>query len=293
LEEHFHYSEYPYLFAAMVIDKNAAAAAWMDGLYNLSWVPTTYYDGGYDVKVGGENYAYVLGHIMASGEREASDLGLKVTLNWLGKGEVEIQYTLAEEGYSTYVPEGTDVTARLGDEVSLTFDSVTQAGYVDVMVSSTGPVPSSFAAVPESAPAYYDIVTTALSEDAIEVCITYDDSEISPEDELLLTLQHHDGLEWTNITSLLDTEENIVCGTTTSLSTLAVGISSYTCGDANGSSTINMLDITYLISYLYRDGPAPEPEEAGDANGSGSVNMLDITYLIAYLYKGGPEPVCP
>ena len=28
-------------------------------------------------------------------------------------------------------------------------------------------------------------------------------------------------------------------------------------------------------------------------NNSGNVNILDITYLIAYLYKGGPPPDCP
>lgn len=67
----------------------------------------------------------------------------------------------------------------------------------------------------------------------------------------------------------------------------------FVCGDADGGGTINLLDITYLISYLYKGGPAPEPIEAGDANGDGTINLLDITYLISYLYRGGPEPVCP
>lgn len=30
----------------------------------------------------------------------------------------------------------------------------------------------------------------------------------------------------------------------------------------------------------------------GDIDGSDAVNLLDVTYLINYLYKGGPEPVC-
>jgi len=53
---------------------------------------------------------------------------------------------------------------------------------------------------------------------------------------------------------------------------------------------LNLLDITFLISYLYKDGPAPEPVTAGDANCDTTVNILDITYLISYLYKGGPAP---
>lgn len=64
------------------------------------------------------------------------------------------------------------------------------------------------------------------------------------------------------------------------------------CGDVNNSVSVNILDITYLISYLYKGGPAPVPYEcAGDVNASSSVNILDITYLISYLYKGGPPPI--
>ena len=64
------------------------------------------------------------------------------------------------------------------------------------------------------------------------------------------------------------------------------------CGDADGSDAVNLLDITFLINYLYKDGPAPDPIEAGDADGSGTINLLDITYLINYLYKDGPDPKC-
>jgi len=66
----------------------------------------------------------------------------------------------------------------------------------------------------------------------------------------------------------------------------------FVCGDADGNANINILDVTYLINYLYKGGPPPDPEEAGDANGDGNINILDVTYLINYLYKGGPEPVC-
>jgi hypothetical protein len=65
------------------------------------------------------------------------------------------------------------------------------------------------------------------------------------------------------------------------------------CGDADGSQSINMLDILYLIAYLYKDGPTPDPAEVADVNSDYSVDMLDILYLMAYLYKGGPEPNCP
>jgi hypothetical protein len=63
-------------------------------------------------------------------------------------------------------------------------------------------------------------------------------------------------------------------------------------GDANGDSTYNILDITYLIDYLYQNGPPPTPYPicSGDANCDCTVNILDITYLIAFLYQNGPPP---
>ncbi len=68
---------------------------------------------------------------------------------------------------------------------------------------------------------------------------------------------------------------------------------SYMCGDVDGNLSINLLDVTYLISYLYKGGPLPIPVEAGDVNNSNSTNLLDATYLVSFLYKGGPAPTCP
>ncbi|MFH2141826.1 MAG: NosD domain-containing protein, partial [Bacteroidota bacterium] len=62
-------------------------------------------------------------------------------------------------------------------------------------------------------------------------------------------------------------------------------------GDCNDSWSANILDITYLINFLYKGGPAPSHLISGDVNGSCTINILDITYLIAYLYKDGPDPM--
>jgi len=63
-------------------------------------------------------------------------------------------------------------------------------------------------------------------------------------------------------------------------------------GDVTHNGIVNILDITYLIAYLYKGGPAPPCLTEADATGNCIVNILDITYLIAYLYKGGPAPIC-
>jgi len=61
-------------------------------------------------------------------------------------------------------------------------------------------------------------------------------------------------------------------------------------GDCNNSGQTNALDVTYLINFLYKHGPAPIPAQAGDVNCNGVTNALDVTYLINYLYKHGAQP---
>ncbi len=64
----------------------------------------------------------------------------------------------------------------------------------------------------------------------------------------------------------------------------------YINGDASHNGTVNVLDVTFLINYLYKHGVAPDPLLAGDANCNGQINLLDITFLISYLYRHGPAP---
>jgi subtilisin family serine protease len=64
----------------------------------------------------------------------------------------------------------------------------------------------------------------------------------------------------------------------------------FICGDANGDGVVNSADVVYLINYLFKGGPAPNPIQAGDVNEDGVINSADVVYLINYLFKGGPEP---
>jgi len=62
-------------------------------------------------------------------------------------------------------------------------------------------------------------------------------------------------------------------------------------GDCDGIDGLNILDITYIISFLYLDGPGPVPDmRAADANCDCAVSILDITRIISYLYKDGAAP---
>ena len=64
----------------------------------------------------------------------------------------------------------------------------------------------------------------------------------------------------------------------------------YMNGDADRSGQINILDVTFIINYLYKGGVAPMPVYAADADCNLTVNILDVTRLVNYLYKSGAAP---
>jgi uncharacterized protein (TIGR02145 family) len=64
----------------------------------------------------------------------------------------------------------------------------------------------------------------------------------------------------------------------------------FVCGDANGDSKVNILDIAHMINFMYRAGPDPTQPIDFDANGK--INLLDVLFMLNFLYRGGPAPYC-
>jgi hypothetical protein len=62
------------------------------------------------------------------------------------------------------------------------------------------------------------------------------------------------------------------------------------CGDVTADDVINVGDVVFLVSYLYKSGPPPVPECIGDVNHDAIVNIGDVVYVVSYLYKSGPAP---
>ncbi len=70
-------------------------------------------------------------------------------------------------------------------------------------------------------------------------------------------------------------------------------ITGYCCGqkgDADHNGQLDILDIDYLINWLYRSGPEPSCMDEADADNSGQADVLDIDFLINYLYRSGAQP---
>ncbi len=62
--------------------------------------------------------------------------------------------------------------------------------------------------------------------------------------------------------------------------------------DPNGDGVINVNDAIYILNYLFRGGPAPDPLESGDANCNGDVDVTDAIYILNYLFREGDPPDC-
>jgi hypothetical protein len=62
------------------------------------------------------------------------------------------------------------------------------------------------------------------------------------------------------------------------------------CGDADGSGSTNVSDLTRISGYLFQNGVQPYPVFMGDVTGDGTVNVADVTYMSEYLYRGGAAP---
>jgi hypothetical protein len=64
-------------------------------------------------------------------------------------------------------------------------------------------------------------------------------------------------------------------------------------GDANRDHEVTISDVVYIINYLFKSGPAPDPMQAGDVNCDDTVDIIDAVYIVNYLFKGGPSPGDP
>jgi hypothetical protein len=112
---------------------------------------------------------------------------------------------------------GSDQTVVLPGGVTLTFSSVITPGLTSVTESAADPVlvPTPFLV----SGLYYDIETSATYSGTITVTVPYLPAQGAPQ------LLHFDGTSWVNVTpAIIDTMNDTITGTVSSLSPFAVGL---------------------------------------------------------------------
>lgn len=191
---------------------------------------------------------------------------------------------------------GSSVTVQPSQNTTVTFPTVSQGGTTGTIESVSGPTPpDNYGVVPLGHPKYYQISTTATYQGQVEVCITYNDSDVVGS-EMDLRLMHFNGTTWEDITNSRDTVTHTICGYTSSLSPFA--LVQHCClgkrGNLNLLGVVDLADLTALVSYLTGGGYHLPCVDAANLNGVGTVDLGDLSALVSYLTGGGfVLPNCP
>jgi hypothetical protein len=103
---------------------------------------------------------------------------------------------------------------------SVTYAGVTEPGTTTLVAAATGPTPPAGYAFGDPL-VYYEIATTAAFTTPVQVCLNYAGVP-APSPESGLKLLHYEGGSWADVTTSLDTDANVICGESSSLSPFVI-----------------------------------------------------------------------
>lgn len=241
----------------------------MDDVYNLYYLPTTYFDGGYRVKNGGssgEGEGPYRTFIEEGLERPVADLDFEVSLTWLGDARLQVDVMAC---YNTLVNEPPDLVAIFNgpDEAEIGQECHFQSLIAD----------------PEQNQHY---LRWAWGQgDTTEWLGPYNNAQV--------VSAYHTWWEAGTYTARVQGKDIWDAEGPWSDPHEITILPEWVCGDVNGDGGgPNIVDLTYLSAYLFAEGPAPPTPEAADVNGDEAVNIVDLTAIVEYLFNAGPEPTC-
>jgi len=126
--------DYPFYFVALIADKVNAAKDRLVQDYNIYAYPTSFFDGGKRVLVGGyDDESPYRTRIEQCGSREAHELDLSVSVEWLGDGDLQIEVSITNNEQIINSPPETPSIAgktsgKAGDEYEYTVSAVDPDG---------------------------------------------------------------------------------------------------------------------------------------------------------------------
>jgi hypothetical protein len=176
------------------------------------------------------------------------------------------RYRAFDPNASPVSPESptADLTATMPSgetrTVEVSFSSLEEGGLMTVTTATSGPEePAGFKLGEEAI--WYDVSTTATYSGTIELCFSWNEGDFA--NEANIALFHYANGAWIDVTTSLDTEANIVCGQTSSLSPFVLAEVAYGFGgiqqpvNADGSSVFKAGSVVPLKFALY--GPDGDP----------------------------------
>ena len=181
-------------------------------------------------------------------------------------------------------PVGSNVTVSL-ESGSVTFPDVQENGITTMTTSTENPVdptPSDFYVIEGN---FIEITTTANYGGLITVGISYDEAQVG--DEESLRLFHWNGAEWEDVTTSVDTVENILYGQVTSLSPFFIGEPAVSpVADAGGPYLVQAgysVDLDGSASY-HPDGTIESYDWSFGDNATGTGVLVPHTYTDVGIY---------
>ncbi len=227
-----------------------------------AWMPTTYFDGGHAVLVGGfSQTTFYANFIDTCGAWEVPELDLSVSLTYDSKGSLGIDVSVT--CYANFNNDPNQPATPDGPA----------SGYLD----------SAYA---------YSTSTTDSDGDQLYYRWNWDDGDTS---EWMGPYDSGDTCQASHSWSAADTYQinvqakDIYDAESDWSSALSASFEApaYLCGDANADGVVNVCDAVRIINYVFRDRMAPEPLCTGDANGDAEINVNDALYIVNYVFMGG------
>jgi len=255
--------QYNFLYATITSQNPTAQDNDRMNELNKIWVPTTYFDGGQEVMVGGyENEDFYADFMDSCGAREVPELDLSVSLEYNSKGslDIDVSITLNTSFNSApdkpALPEGPE-TGYLGHLHSYSSSAEDIDGDQLFYRWSWGDGDTSEWMGP------YDSGDTCQASHSWSMPDTYE-IKVQARDEFEVES------EWSDVKS--------------------AQFETYFCGDANFNNSLNIADAVTIIYYLYVGGSSPLPLCVGDADRDGDTSIDDAYVIINYVFAGGAAP---
>ena len=215
-----------------------------------------------------------------------------VTLTWTNPVSYD-SVTITRNGEEAAVLEGTESTWSEEAEGEITYEiSGTVEGVRSCSVSCT-------VVVPPEPPA--DFTCSALGRRVtLEWTnpVSYDGIKILRDGTEVAALAG-DQESYREIVDEFGTHEYRVIGTvgdreaaSEACSVLVEGVA-FVRGDSNASGRVDLADIIFILSYLFRNGEAPPCLDAANVNGDVAIDISDAIFMLNYIFNHAAPPKPP